>query len=131
MSKPDSFWFKILSFRYGDVQVQMMDYPYLMSVKNVSIWWKDLVGLTASENDKCNWFTKEIFFKLGNGISILFWKHIWIGQIFLLQKLKNILFLVVNPNILIHDVGYCIGDVWHWDFRVFPKTTLSEIFCRM
>lgn len=48
LSEPNSFWFKILSFRYGVVLAQMLDYPCLVTCKTASFWWKYLVGLTRS-----------------------------------------------------------------------------------
>lgn len=65
--------------------MQMMDYPCLVIGKTTSIWWRDLVGLTSAGHAKCNWLSKEILCKLGNGNNIWFWKHNWLRHIPLMQ----------------------------------------------
>ena len=84
----------------------MLDYSGVVIDKFSFLWWKDLAGLTSSGTVKCNWFTMVVLCKLGNSSTIRFWKHNWLDHNSLAIHFNNLFGFVVNPNILIHDVGY-------------------------
>lgn len=91
----------------------MLDYSDVVTDKFSFLWWKDLVGLTSSRTVKCNWFTMVVLCKLGNSSTIRFWKHNWLDHNLLATHFNNLFGFVVNPNILIRDIGYWLREVWN------------------
>lgn len=69
----------VISFRYGDINVGILDPSLSCNNSKPSLWWIELrlsLGFWCLE---AKWFTKGILCKAGKGNEIDIWRAHWLG----------------------------------------------------
>lgn len=86
VDKQDSWWFQLLSFKYGYIKGLLLDSARVFAARNSSIWWRDLRGIVTPFVPEESWFRKDISCKLGTWSEIYFRRIKWLDP----QPLKDL-----------------------------------------
>lgn len=70
-------WRQLLQYRYGSLEDAVLDGVSKASVKNVSLWWRDVVNYNVN-GDLSDWFLSGLCCRLGSGKVIKFWHNNWL-----------------------------------------------------
>jgi len=67
----DSFWFRVLSARYGVEDGRVREGGH-----EASSWWRDVSAIQSEE-----WFHANVSQVVGDGKNTLFWSDAWVGGV--------------------------------------------------
>ncbi|XP_058725817.1 uncharacterized protein LOC131597121 [Vicia villosa] len=80
LSDRESVWFKFLEFRYGKGMEALCGIIPNRILLKASLWWRDVRNVCGFEVNDRPWFSDCISWRLGDGESICFWDHAWMGH---------------------------------------------------
>lgn len=108
--------------KYGNIRGLILDTSRSINTRKWSIWWKDIricMGMCCRDS---NWFVNSVSCKLGDGLSINFWRNKWLEEEPLLLQFFSIFVCLHVNRIKIFNVGFLNDDNWCWIIHVIPIT---------
>jgi hypothetical protein len=114
LGQDNLLWKRVLEARYGVVAR-----PNLLIGRgnNVSVWWKDVVGVGVEKGVAGDWIDEIFIKKLGNGGSTRFWLDHWIGLSPLKEAFPRLYGISLQINNTIQEMGEWVNDKWIWHIK--------------
>lgn len=96
LTEKEQLWVRVLKVRYGDASLWgVLWCEKTLEGGEVSSWWRGLGNLEGDESINMGWLSSGITKKVGNGISVSFWKDSWYGNFTLANRFCR-LFTITN-----------------------------------
>jgi mannosylglycoprotein endo-beta-mannosidase len=111
-----ALWKEVLVAKYGPNIVNNANLPSEAFPNFASLWWKDARNLEVGENNS-NWVVDNIVRRLGNGLSIRFWKEVWIGDSPLCLMFPRLFSLSLQKDACIGELLLADGERRRWNFN--------------
>jgi hypothetical protein len=111
-----ALWKEVITAKYGASSVSKVNYNGFPGGRIASSWWKDICTLEDFVQSK-KWFSKVLVRRVNNGVSTLFWSHVWCGDLPLAEAFPRLFSLSVQKEASIAELVVVRNDQIDWNFR--------------
>lgn len=119
----DSLWHQVLLSKYGNLSRWRDGRISHYSMRNASIWWRDISVLGNEFSGDENWFKRVTHLRVGRGDKVLFWKDSWCGTSPFCQLFPDLYDACLNKNDVVQKHGVWNNGMWRWNIIVDGDTT--------
>jgi hypothetical protein len=98
----EAVWKEVIKSKYGNNAVGRVELGDDCKPWYASLWWKDICSVGT--NLEINWFSRNVFKKLGNGGQTSFWSDIWIGEALLKERFPRLFSISSQKEAVVMDV---------------------------
>ncbi|KAK7410878.1 hypothetical protein VNO78_02073 [Psophocarpus tetragonolobus] len=121
LNEQNAVWTTLLECKYGPTYKFNQRQPNL---PKASQWWRDLWAMDGPEATRPNWFSDNVFKKVGDGKETLFWEQKWIGDTSLSLQFPRLYGLAADKGTTVFDKREVSGGwVWEWRRQLFVWET--------
>jgi mannosylglycoprotein endo-beta-mannosidase len=111
-----ALWKEVLVAKYGPHIVNNANLSSEAVPNYASLWWHDVRNLEVGVNNS-NWVVENIVRSLGNGLSIRFWRDVWIGDSPLCLKFPRLYSLSMQKDVCVGELLMVEGDRRWWNLN--------------
>ncbi|XP_057808906.1 uncharacterized protein LOC131023384 [Salvia miltiorrhiza] len=112
LTERESFWVRVVQASKGEIGWDGEGLCFEKKREVKSWWWKRVVSLSGGDGGK--WLRDNLMLKVGEGDSIQFWNHCWVGGKSLKERFPSLFRLSGNQEGYIKNMGSWVEGVWEW-----------------
>ncbi|XP_057780066.1 uncharacterized protein LOC130998670 [Salvia miltiorrhiza] len=115
LSERESLWARVIKSCQGEIFWDGGGFRLKGRSEPKTGWWRKVLSLSWGPNGK--WLRENLEIQVGNGASVLFWHHCWIGESNLSEIFPRLCRLSTNQNGSISSMGEWREGNWVWNFN--------------
>jgi hypothetical protein len=114
LDNSEGVWKDVIRSKYGNLAVGKVELGEVCKPWYASLWWRDICSIGS--NLGINWFSLNVFKKVGNGRLTSFWWDTWIGDSPLKDRFPR-LFSISNQQLAsVNELCITDGGAVRWNF---------------